>query len=195
MEILFSMEVFSRMMKRSALADYVQVRVESSGGGVLARTGSVVAGAGGHVLPERGAAVPSLAVPPAVQEVMLDRDALLLQRGVHRQQRVGGQGMTFANWRVNAPVCAPSRATILSGRYYHNIGPPRDPGQCMHVNTGNVASPETGLFGLLTRGGYHTGVFGKVTKGLDVVKAIERVGSKEGKTARTVLINDCGQIA
>ena len=38
-------------------------------------------------------------------------------------------------------------------------------------------------------------VFGKVTKGLDVVKAIERVGSKEGKTARTVLINDCGQIA
>ena len=38
-------------------------------------------------------------------------------------------------------------------------------------------------------------VFGKVTKGLDVVRAIERVGSKEGKTARTVLINDCGQIA
>ena len=38
-------------------------------------------------------------------------------------------------------------------------------------------------------------VFGKVTKGLDVVKAIERVGSKDGKTARTVLINDCGQIA
>ena len=38
-------------------------------------------------------------------------------------------------------------------------------------------------------------VFGKVTKGLDVVRAIERVGSKDGKTARTVLINDCGQIA
>ena len=31
MEILFSMEVFSRMMKRSALADYVQVRVAASG--------------------------------------------------------------------------------------------------------------------------------------------------------------------
>lgn len=38
-------------------------------------------------------------------------------------------------------------------------------------------------------------VFGQVTKGLDVVRATERVGSKEGKTARTVLINDCGQVA
>mmetsp|Transcript_20563 Transcript_20563/g.64701 ORF Transcript_20563/g.64701 Transcript_20563/m.64701 type:complete len:180 (+) Transcript_20563:433-972(+) len=38
-------------------------------------------------------------------------------------------------------------------------------------------------------------VFGKVTKGMEVVRAIEKVGSQQGKTAKTVLINDCGQIA
>ena len=38
-------------------------------------------------------------------------------------------------------------------------------------------------------------VFGNVTKGLDVVRAIEAVGSQQGKTSKTVLIKDCGQIA
>ena len=38
-------------------------------------------------------------------------------------------------------------------------------------------------------------VFGSVTKGMDVVRAIEAVGSQQGKTSKTVLINDCGQIA
>ena len=38
-------------------------------------------------------------------------------------------------------------------------------------------------------------VFGKVTKGMDVVKAIEGVGSSSGKTSSPVVIADCGQIA
>jgi len=38
-------------------------------------------------------------------------------------------------------------------------------------------------------------VFGNVTKGLDVVKAIEAVGSQSGKTSKPVVIADCGQIA
>jgi len=36
-------------------------------------------------------------------------------------------------------------------------------------------------------------VFGNVTKGLDVVKAIEAVGSRDGKTAQKVAIDNCGQ--
>merc|ERR1719231_1592279 len=37
-------------------------------------------------------------------------------------------------------------------------------------------------------------VFGSVTGGFDVVKAIERVGSSSGKTSQKVTIENCGQI-
>merc|ERR1711941_219398 len=37
-------------------------------------------------------------------------------------------------------------------------------------------------------------VFGSVTEGLDVVKKIEAVGSDSGKTAKKVIIDDCGQL-
>ncbi|AEE86431.1 putative peptidylprolyl isomerase [Arabidopsis thaliana] len=38
-------------------------------------------------------------------------------------------------------------------------------------------------------------VFGQVVKGLDVVKAIEKVGSDSGKTSKVVTITDCGQLS
>ncbi|CAM9606466.1 unnamed protein product [Choristocarpus tenellus] len=38
-------------------------------------------------------------------------------------------------------------------------------------------------------------VFGSVTKGLDVVKAVESVGSQSGKTSSPVVISDCGQLS
>ena len=37
-------------------------------------------------------------------------------------------------------------------------------------------------------------VFGSVTKGMEVVKAIEAVGSESGKTAKAVVIADCGAL-
>jgi len=37
-------------------------------------------------------------------------------------------------------------------------------------------------------------VFGQVTEGLDVVKAVEAVGSQSGKTSAPVVIADCGQL-
>ena len=37
-------------------------------------------------------------------------------------------------------------------------------------------------------------VFGKVVDGMDVVKAIEKVGSQSGRTAAKVLIDDCGEL-
>ena len=38
-------------------------------------------------------------------------------------------------------------------------------------------------------------VFGSVTGGMDVVKAIESVGSQSGKTSKPVVIADCGQLS
>jgi cyclophilin family peptidyl-prolyl cis-trans isomerase len=38
-------------------------------------------------------------------------------------------------------------------------------------------------------------VFGKVTNGMDVVKTVEGVGSKDGKTSAGVQISDCGEVA
>jgi len=38
-------------------------------------------------------------------------------------------------------------------------------------------------------------VFGKVTEGMDVVQAIEKVGSGGGQTSRKVVIAACGQIS
>merc|ERR1712187_566502 len=38
-------------------------------------------------------------------------------------------------------------------------------------------------------------VFGSVTEGMDIVKKIEAVGSQSGKTAKPVVIDDCGQLS
>merc|ERR1712085_97755 len=37
-------------------------------------------------------------------------------------------------------------------------------------------------------------VFGSVTKGMDVVEAVEKVGSQSGATSKKVMIADCGQL-
>merc|ERR1712018_562819 len=38
-------------------------------------------------------------------------------------------------------------------------------------------------------------VFGSVVQGMDVVKAVENVGSNSGKTSQKVVIADCGQLS
>ncbi|OWK17299.1 hypothetical protein Celaphus_00013569, partial [Cervus elaphus hippelaphus] len=37
-------------------------------------------------------------------------------------------------------------------------------------------------------------VFGKVKEGMNIVEAMERFGSRNGKTSRKITIADCGQI-
>merc|ERR1711870_157754 len=37
-------------------------------------------------------------------------------------------------------------------------------------------------------------VFGSVTEGMEVVRAIEKVGSQSGTTSKMVIISDCGQL-
>lgn len=79
------------------------------------------------------------------------------------QSELIAKGAFLQNFFVNTPICCPSRTEFFSGRYYHNIGPPGDPGSCMHVDTANAVHPLTSLFGLLKRAGYEVGAFGKVT--------------------------------
>ena len=38
-------------------------------------------------------------------------------------------------------------------------------------------------------------VFGSVTKGMDVVKAVESYGSQTGRTSKTIVIENCGQLS
>ncbi|CAK5055912.1 unnamed protein product [Meloidogyne enterolobii] len=38
-------------------------------------------------------------------------------------------------------------------------------------------------------------VFGKVIEGIEVVKAVEAIGSQSGKTSKDAVIADCGQLA
>ncbi|EOA18997.1 hypothetical protein CARUB_v10007642mg [Capsella rubella] len=38
-------------------------------------------------------------------------------------------------------------------------------------------------------------VFGQVVEGLNVVKAIEKVGSDSGRTSKRVVVEDCGQLS
>ena len=89
----------------------------------------------------------SLAIQPIVQRELIDKGAFL------------------QNFFVNTPICCPSRTEFFSGRYYHNVGPPKENAGslCMHCDTTNAAHPLTGMFGQLTRAGYTTGAFGKIT--------------------------------
>ncbi len=40
----------------------------------------------------------------------------------------------------------------------------------------------------------HHVVFGKVVEGMDVVRAIEKCGSRSGQTSKKILIADCGEL-
>ena len=77
------------------------------------------------------------------------------------RQLLQAQGATLSNFFVNTPICCPSRAEYVSGRYYHNHGAPG--GNCMHVDAEGAVFSNHSLFSQLSSAGWATGVFGKVT--------------------------------
>ncbi len=66
---------------------------------------------------------------------------------------LAGSGMIFRNWYSNAPVCAPARASILSGRFPARAGVPNN-GSALPRQVPTIAS-------VLKEAGYRTGAIGK----------------------------------
>jgi len=56
------------------------------------------------------------------------------------RQLLGGYGMTIQDWFVQTPVCCPSRAELLTGKFFHNLKVPNRTDSdgkivgCMHIN-------------------------------------------------------------
>ncbi|MFC7614095.1 sulfatase [Actinokineospora soli] len=67
---------------------------------------------------------------------------------------IARQGVRFSNGHVTTPLCAPSRASIFSGRYAHNHGV-RDNGHAANLNQSTTVQRQLQL------NGYRTGLFGK----------------------------------
>lgn len=78
------------------------------------------------------------------------------------EQLLGAGGATATNFFVSSPKCAPSRTSYLSGRYVHNLmkgGGHKVPHPGLNEST---MFDRDALFPALRRGGYRTGIFGKV---------------------------------
>lgn len=66
---------------------------------------------------------------------------------------LAASGVVFSNWYSNAPVCAPARASIVSGRYPARAGVP---------DNGGELTPGIPTLGTVARGrGYRTAAIGK----------------------------------
>jgi len=75
-------------------------------------------------------------------------------------------GMRFNNFYANCPVCSPTRASLLSGRYPDLVGVPGVIRTHLTNNWGYLA-PQAVLPQLLKRSRYHTAIVGKWHLGLE----------------------------
>ena len=73
-------------------------------------------------------------------------------------EEIAERGVRFENAFVSTASCAPSRATIYSGRYAHNHGILDNSGL---LAGGHHFDHENNLAGWLRQAGYRTGIFGE----------------------------------
>ena len=86
------------------------------------------------------------------------------------QSLVAERGVFATNWFAHTPVCCPSRAQFLTGRYFHNLRMPTPAGGCMHVQTAvpgvaDKVNPHSFAAHLAREGGYTGAWLGKHLNG------------------------------
>ncbi len=77
---------------------------------------------------------------------------------------IGKRGIAFTNGYVTAPVCSPSRAALVTGRYQHRFGFEFNAGPFQRaINNQEMGLPtsEITLAEVLKKAGYATGMVGK----------------------------------
>jgi len=79
--------------------------------------------------------------------------------------RIINKGVSFSEHISNDPLCGPSRASLLSGRYPHNHGYRSNLDAPSIAAWRNIQNNTIGTW--LTRAGYHTAYFGKYVNGLE----------------------------
>lgn len=77
------------------------------------------------------------------------------------------RGMRFTNFYANCPVCSPTRAALLSGRYQERVGVPGVIRTHAENNWGYLDPKAVLLPAVAGRHGYHTGIVGKWHLGLE----------------------------